>query len=167
MKKSTLFATAMLAAGIAFAPFAAHAAEEFAMKAATAGDFEIEESKLALTNSSNPAIQQFAQQMITDHTKAANDLKTAAPAAGVTPAEAPMRLDDKHAKMLKALSEKKGADFDKQYVSDQKKAHKEAVDLFQDYAKDGTNPQLKTFAANTLPVLQGHKDMIDKISDKM
>ncbi len=166
MKKSTLLATAMLATGIAFSPMA-HAAEEFATKAATAGIFEIEESKLALTNTTNPAIQQFAQQMITDHTKAGSELKMAAPAAGVTPAEAPMRLDDKHAKMLKALSEKKGQDFDKQYVSDQQKAHKEAVSLFEDYAKDGTNPQLKSFASSTLPTLKAHKDMIDKIDDKM
>lgn len=166
MKKSTLFSTALLAAGIAFAP-AAHAAEDFAMKAAKSDAFEIQESQLAVQNTQNPAIKQFAQQMIADHTKSSNDLKAAAPAAGVTPAEAPMRLDDKHAKMVKALSEKTGKDFDKQYVSDQQKAHKQAVSLFEDYAKDGNNAELKSFAQTTLPTLKMHKDMADKLDKSM
>ena len=166
MKKTSLFASAAVLAAFAFSPMA-HAAEDFSKKAAMGGEFEVQESQLALKSSTNPAIQQFAQQMITDHTKAGNELKAAMPAAGVTPAEAPMRLDDKHAKMLKDLSEKTGKDFDKQYVSDQQKAHKDTISLFEDYSKHGENPQLKTFATNTLPTLKQHKDMIDSIDKSM
>ena len=166
MKKSTLFASVAVVAALAFAPLA-HAAEEFSKKAAMGGEFEVQESQLALQKSANPAIKQFAQQMVADHTKAGNDLKAAMPAAGVTPAEAPMRLDDKHAKMLKDLSEKNGTDFDKQYVKDQEAAHKDTIKLFKDYSKNGENPQLKTFATNTLPTLQQHKDMIDNINKSM
>ena len=166
MKKSTLFASVAVVAALAFAPMA-HAAEEFSKKAAIGGEFEIQESQLALQNSTNPAVKQFAQQMVADHTKAGNELKGTMPATGVTPAEAPMRLDDKHAKMLKDLSEKKGADFDKQYVKDQQAAHKDTISLFEDYSKHGDNPQLKTFATNTLPTLQQHKTMIDNIAKSM
>ena len=38
-------------------------------------------------------------------------------------------------------------------------AHKEAVSLFERYAKDGDNPELKSFASKTLPHLQEHLKM--------
>jgi putative membrane protein len=56
-----------------------------------------------------------------------------------------------------------GADFDKQYVSDQQSAHKDAVDLFDRYAKGGDNADLKAWAAKTVPALKHHKEMADKL----
>jgi putative membrane protein len=36
--------------------------------------------------------------------------------------------------------------------------------LFQDYAADGDNAELKTFAQQTLPTLKMHQEMIEKIA---
>jgi putative membrane protein len=38
-------------------------------------------------------------------------------------------------------------------------AHKDAVSLFERYAKGGDNPELKEWAGKTLPALQHHLDM--------
>jgi len=57
----------------------------------------------------------------------------------------------------------KGADFDKQYISDQQSVHKDAVDLFERYAKSGDNAGLKAWAGKILPALQHHKEIADKL----
>lgn len=57
---------------------------------------------------------------------------------------------------MKALQ---GNDFTKQYHSDQVEAHKNAVDLFKRYDDSGDQPDVKTWAAATLPHLQHHLDM--------
>ena len=42
-------------------------------------------------------------------------------------------------------------------------AHKDAVDLFERYAKGGDNAELKKWAGKTVPALKHHKEMADKL----
>src|SRR3954447_10075822 len=58
--------------------------QDFATKAGAAGMFEIQSSQLALSKSQNADVKAFAQKMVDDHTKAADELKTAAASQGVT-----------------------------------------------------------------------------------
>jgi putative membrane protein len=44
------------------------------------------------------------------------------------------------------------------------KAHQDAVVLFNAYAKDGDDPELKKWAAKTLPHLQRHLTMAQKLN---
>ena len=136
--------------------------QDFATKAGIANTFEIDSSKLALTMATRADVKAFAQKMITDHTKAGKAYKAAlAKTTGVT---APVALDDASQAKLDDLKKKtKGDDFDNAYIDAQKSAHSDAVSLFDSYAKNGTDSALKDFAATTLPTLQGHKDMIDKM----
>ena len=41
-------------------------------------------------------------------------------------------------------------------------AHKDAVNLFERYAKGGDNADLKAWAAKTLPALQAHLKMAEE-----
>jgi len=43
-------------------------------------------------------------------------------------------------------------------------AHKDAVSLFQRYAKSSDNPKLKDWAGKTLPTLQHHLDMAEAMN---
>ncbi len=136
--------------------------QDFATKAGIANMFEIDSSKLALKMATRADVKAFAQKMIDDHTKAGKDFKTAlGKTSGVT---APTALDDAYQSKLDDLKTKaKGDDFDNAYISAQKDAHGDAVSLFDNYSKNGTDPALKDFATTTLPTLQAHKDMIDKM----
>lgn len=42
-------------------------------------------------------------------------------------------------------------------------AHKEAVSLFERYAKGGDNSELKDWAAKTLPTLKHHLEMAQEL----
>ena len=136
--------------------------QDFATKAGIANMFEIESSKLALKMGTRADVKSFAQKMVDDHTKAGKAFKTAlGKTTGVT---APTALDDAtQAKLDDLKSRKAGDDFDNAYISAQKDAHGDAVNLFSGYSQNGTDPALKDFATATLPTLQAHKDMIDKM----
>src|SRR6266498_115932 len=57
---------------------------KFARDAAEGGLLEIKVSELAKQKATSPAVQQFADQMIQDHTKANNELKQLAMQKGAT-----------------------------------------------------------------------------------
>ena len=132
----------------------------FVDKAGRAGAFEVEASKLAQTAGTSPDVKNFANRMVDDHTHAAAELKQAAGTLTV-PGEPSA---DQRAK-LDALKGRTGADFDRQYASEVGvAAHEEAVALFDDYAKNGTDAGLKAFATKTLPTLREHLDMARKMA---
>lgn len=133
---------------------------QFVSKAGASDKFEIESAKLE-TSSANPDLAKFANQMITDHTKSTQMVKQAAAADKLTPK--PAMLNAKQKKDLAALRAAKGAARDTLYVSQQKIAHTEALNLMQTYASSGTATSLKVAAGQIVPVVQMHKDIIDKM----
>jgi putative membrane protein len=130
--------------------------QDFVKKAASANQFEIAVSKLALEKAQNDNVREFAKRMIDEHSKANEDLENAVQSAK-TDVEVPEELDTKHQKMLDKLESASNESFDTQYISLQKTAHKETVDLFSNYSKQGKDPALKEFAAQTLPALKEHQ----------
>jgi len=140
---------------------AATSANDFVQKAAVSNMYEIETSKLALRNATRDDLKAFAQQMIQDHTKAGDELKSTL--SGISGPNLPTDLDATHKAALDTLSKKTGADFDAGYLAEQKTAHDDAVDLFREYSQDGGNPRLKTFAGKTLPTLVGHQQHVQQL----
>jgi putative membrane protein len=129
----------------------------FATKAAAAGTAEIADAQVALKNSSRQDVKDFAQRMVQDHTKAADQLKSIAGSEGITLASAESAADKKDTDALQKLN---GAAFDQKYIQGQRTAHKQAVALFATESKSGKDGQLKSFAGQTLPTLQDHLKMI-------
>lgn len=135
--------------------------QDFVTKAGVGNAFEVQTSQLAQEKSKSKAVLAFADMMITDHGKAAASLdavlaKTGAPSA-------PSVLDEDHQKKIDDLKAKTGKDFDDAYIDAQKDAHDAAVDLFDDYAKNGKDPALQTFASETLPTLKLHQDKVKNL----
>jgi putative membrane protein len=129
----------------------------FASKAAQAGSAEIADAQIALKSSSRQDVKDFARRMVSDHTKAADQLKSVASGEGLTLPRGESAADQKETDALQKLT---GASFDRRYIEDQRKAHRDAVALFTAESRNGKNSQLKSFAAQTLPTLQDHLKMI-------
>lgn len=147
--------------GLSLSPaFAAMDAQEFVDKAYIGGMFETQTSRMALHLSANPAVRDFAVRMISEHGKANTDLRAIAEGAGL---KLPAALDPPHQENLETLKSA-GDSFPGRYVTMQQKDHAALVQLFQSYAADGGNPQLKGFARQILPTLQQHKAEIDAIA---
>jgi putative membrane protein len=134
---------------------------DFVKEAAISDMFEIDSSKLAQAQA-DAKTKAFAAKMVIDHTETSTELK-ALVSSGKVKAELPASMDDTHQKKFDKLKALKAADFDKQYDSDQVAAHKNAVSLFERYAKDGENADLKAFAAKYLPHLKDHLKMAEDL----
>jgi putative membrane protein len=134
---------------------------DFVKEAATSDMLEIQISKLAQTNG-NASEKMFADQMVADHTKTSSELKALVDGGKVS-AQIPAALDSSSQSKLDKLKSKTGKDFSSDFDSMQVSAHKDAVSLFERYAKGGDNPALKDWATKTLPTLQQHLAMAQKL----
>ena len=75
----------------------------------------------------------------------------------------PAALDSSSRSKLDKLRNAKPGDFTGQYDPMQVSAHKDAVSLFERYAKGGEDPKLKDWAGETLPALQHHLEMAQNL----
>jgi putative membrane protein len=130
---------------------------DFVKEVAVSDMFEIQSSQLAQERG-NAAEKSFAATMINDHEKTSSELKSVV-SGGDLKAELPTALDSSHQSKIDKLKPLKGADFSSRYDSDQVAGHKDAVSLFERYAKGGDNPKLKEWADKTLPTLRHHLEM--------
>lgn len=138
--------------------------EDFVKEAAISDMMEIESSKIAKSKG-NAGEKKFADQMIADHTKTSSDLKGLV-SSGKVKVELPAALDDSSKKKLDKLRDAKPDDFASEFNSMQVSAHKDAVSLFERYAKGGDNDALKDWAGKTLPALRHHLEMAQNLDKK-
>ena len=139
--------------------------KNFIEEAAAGGMLEVQGSQLALQRATDPEVKQFAEQMVKDHEKVNKQLMTLVSPKGVQPpAELPMMMRTK----LNSLSKEQGAKFDEEYMDKiGVDAHKDTVKLFEKAAKDLNDPELKKFAADTLPSLKEHLSMAQQLDAKI
>jgi len=142
-------------------PGAAFDDAKFVTMAASDGMHEVELGKIAATQAKNDDVKKFGEMMVKDHSKANEELKAAAKAAGIT---VPEKIDEKHQKHIDAFKNYKGTNFDADYMKHMVTDHTQAVALFTRASKDAKNPQIKDFATKTLPVIQGHLEQAKKLS---
>jgi putative membrane protein len=137
---------------------------KFAATAAQGGMTEVELGRLALQRAGDPSVRAFGQKMVTDHTAANAELKGVAARKNLT---LPGEMSSDQKSMVEKLSKLNGAEFDKEYMSDMVKDHETDVKDFQTQANDGTDPEIKSFASKTLPILQGHLQMARDTANKV
>jgi putative membrane protein len=134
---------------------------QFVAKASASGLAEVNLSMLAEKQSSSPAVQKFAQRMVRDHSKANKQLNGLADQAQMRVAQ---RMDAQHQALAEKLSALQGPAFDQAYINAMLKDHEQAVKLFSNEAKNGQNEALRSFASETLPILEEHLQMVRKLA---
>jgi putative membrane protein len=137
--------------------------EDFAKKVAISDKMEVESSQLVLSRNPDSDTKPFAEKMVKDHQETSAELKALVD-GGKVKATLPTTLDAEHQKKLDELKAKSGKDFDSAYDHMQMQAHEDAVALFEQYAREGDNPDLRAWAAKTLPHLKEHLTMAKRLS---
>ena len=133
---------------------------DFVKEAAMSDMTEIAAANLG-KDRGNAQEKTFATQMVTDHTKTSEELKSMAPADAK--AAIPSALDSSSQSKIDKLKDAKPDDFSSDFDSMQVSAHKDAVSLFERYAKGGDDPKLKDWAGKTLPTLRHHLEMAQSL----
>lgn len=134
---------------------------QFVQEAAAAGLAEVDMGHMAADKAERTEVKSFGQRMVDDHSQANAELATLAQKKGVTlPNETPATARADMDRMM-GLS---GAEFDKAYTKMMVLDHQKAVALFQREAESGTDPDLKAWAAKTLPKLKGHLSTVKRLA---
>jgi putative membrane protein len=128
----------------------------FMRDAAMGGLMEVELGRMATEKGASDAVKQFGQKMVDDHTRVNAELTQLAASKGMS---VPTELGAKHRADVTSLSNLSGAEFDKAYAKLMVSSHKKKVSAFEKQSKAGTDPELKAFAAKTLPGVQEHLQM--------
>ena len=124
-------------------------------QAASSDQFEIQSGQLALQASQNPAVHNFANMIIRDHTQSTQMLTAAATASHV-PLPPPGMLPAQQAMLDQLRAAGTGYNFDSVFKQEQIMAHQSALTLHQGYAQGGDVPALRTVAGQIVPVVEGH-----------
>jgi putative membrane protein len=146
------------------AAFAA-TSNDFVDKAAAGGIAEIETSRLALEKSASADVKEFANMMITDHSKANDELATIAKKHDIEVPDTTTLVKQAKEKILDMRDES----FDAAYANNQVKAHEDTIELFKKEADTVTDDkvkgatELKAFAQKMLPGLEKHLDGAKKL----
>jgi putative membrane protein len=136
----------------------------FAMEVSQNAMAEIALARLAARNAQSADVKRFAQRVITDHTKVGNELKQIAASKGIT---LPADTTDAQKATVSRLTALKGAEFDLEFMTLMGESHDKSVTAFQEVARNGTDPEIKAFAAKTLPTLEQHQKMAHDIHGKL
>jgi len=138
--------------------------QEFATKAAQGNMAEVNAGQLAAQKGTSPDVKAFGNRMVNDHGKALDELKQWATNKGFTlPAD--VSADQKAT--ADKLSGKSGKDFDKTYADTMADDHEKDVKEFEKASKNAKDPDLKAWAAKTLPVIQDHLKMAKDMKAKV
>lgn len=133
----------------------------FVMEAAGSGMFEVQAAQLATTKASDPNVKSYAGMLVDHHTKANDELTRIANAKGVELPAAPPRAMRRD---IEQMGKKQGQEFDTEFVRTVGiKAHEKDIKTFEKAAKDLKDPEIKSFAEKTLPVLKEHLAMAQKL----
>src|SRR5437868_2059003 len=124
----------------------------FMKKAAKGGTMEVWMGNLAEKNGQSDDVKSFGKRMVTDHTKANDELKSIASQKGVQlPAKEPK---------LKWTS-------DKAYIDMMVKDHEKDLAEFKEEASGGSDHEVKNIADDTAKVVQEHLDHAKEIQGKL
>lgn len=124
---------------------------------------EISAGKLASQKAVNPEVKAFGQRMVADHTKAQTALLQVAKSKGYQIPSQATSPPVPEPMLVKAT----GKDFDRLYVHMMAPGHRQTVNLYQTYAISGKDPDVKAFAAQTLPTIKEHLATITAIDAQM
>ena len=124
----------------------------FIKDAAKGGMMEVAMGRVAEKNATNSEVKNFGARMVKDHSKANEDLKVIAKEENVeSPAE-------KEAGKWKS---------DKDYMDAMVKDHEKDLAAFEKEAKDGSDPDVKSFASKTAKTVRKHLEMAKEIDAKL
>jgi putative membrane protein len=124
----------------------------FMKKAAKGGTMEVAMGKLAEQNGQSEDVKSFGKRMVTDHSKANDELKSIAAKKNVT---------------LPAKEPKVSWSSDKAYMDMMVKDHEKDLAEFKEEANSGSDPDVKKFADDTAKMVQEHLDLAKQTQSKL
>jgi putative membrane protein len=153
----------LIAAGLVpVAAYSADSAQDFVAAAIQGNNSEIMLGKLAQEKAASPAIKQYGQMLVSEHSKARDDMEMLAAKINVprsTDASPEGKLE------YEKLSKLSGDAFDKEFIDAMIKDHEKDVAEFEIHAK--ANHAASMEAQHQLPTLKLHLEAAKSLRSKL
>ena len=137
---------------------------DFVKKAAIGNTAEVELGRVAMQRATRPSVRSFGERMVTDHGRSNAELAALARSKGIDVSPA---LEASQQAMRDRLSSLSGADFDRAYMSEMVRDHTEDVALFERAAQTSADPDIKAWAAGSLPMLRDHLALARQVNSEL
>ena len=125
---------------------------------------EIRLAELALKNAESQDVKDFAKMMITDHSKANDELSQVAKNHNIDFPPAPPAAD---VEMSKTLLDLKGAEFDKKYMGEVVTGHTNDLAAYKKAKGEVKDHLLKEYVDQTEPIVAEHLKKAQQIDAKL
>lgn len=136
----------------------------FMVEACNGSMMEVELGKIAKEKGVDPMVKNYGTMMVTDHSKANDELRSLAVTKNVT---LPGSISNDMQKHINDMNQKSGKDFDKDYIDMMVNDHKDDISKFEHTAEKGKDSDLRTWASTTLMTLRMHLDSAQYIDKRM
>ena len=155
------------AQGTARSPGLSDSDKTFAQQADQINMTEARLGEIAQMNAENPAVKAFGRLLTYDHNRLNHGLHGLRHVVEHEGVSLTRRLDQQHGEEVNHLSQLKGSAFDQAYVQAMVEGHEKAVSYFEQEGNRLQDPQLKSWALHTLPILQQHLALAKAIQGTM
>lgn len=135
----------------------------FMTMAARGGMAEVQLGQLAQTNGSSAAVKRFGERMVREHGEANQALMALAQRKQITP---PDTAGAENQQVYDELSRLRGRAFDRAYAQAMVQAHQRDLQAYQEEAQNGTDEEVRAFAARHVPILQEHLRMAQQLPQR-
>jgi predicted outer membrane protein len=126
---------------------------EFVKNEAAANRAVVKLAGLGVQKAVRADVKAFAEILVTDHTKADEEMTKLAATKGV---ELSAVIAPKHAEIFQDLEKAENANFDKEFLAVIESGHEKCVSNFKEASVDAKDNDLRQWATNMQPVLASH-----------
>jgi putative membrane protein len=138
--------------------------QQFILDAVRGSEREVDMGDLAREKAQNARVKEFGTRMVQDHQRAAQELKQLAAAKGLRVKDTKLGGEQPPTSWLEKLSP---AQFDREYVNAMVTDHEKDVAEFRRMSRDLNDPDLRAWAAKTLPTLEDHLQTVKDLQSKV
>ncbi len=138
--------------------------DQFAKLASEGNSGEVQLAQLAEKKASSQDVKDFARKLESDHRKSEEQLKQWATRNGMS---LPTNADPSSQSAHDKLAQLAGSDFDEAFVKQQVQDYQQDIQKFKKESSQGQNPELKAYAADSLPTLQEHLRIAQALQQKI
>lgn len=126
--------------------------------------FEIVTGELAQQKGQNQGVKDLGEMLVTDHTQLDQTVQDTAKKLDV---DLPSEPTADQQAVVDQLNNVEGAEFDRQWVTDELAGHIQAIQATQTEISQGTEQSVVQLAQDALPVLQAHYDELVALAEEL
>jgi putative membrane protein len=122
------------------------------------GLMKVQLGEIGAEKATDPGVKEIGATFAKEHSKANQELQALAERRGVVLEK---ELEARHRELVDRVAKLTGEKFDKAFVSEMIRSHEKGVAILEKGAASVRDADLKKFAANRLPVLKKHLQMLE------